>query len=97
MEIISARELRDRLQRRERMTVIDVRTHHEWSDGHIEGAINIPVGEIVGRAAELRGPNPVVTVCESGFRSSLAASLLARAGVKTVNVSDGTAAYRMLA
>jgi len=96
MEIISARELRDRLQSRERMTVIDVRTHHEFSDGHIEGAINIPVGEIVSRAAELRGPNPVATVCESGFRSSLAASLLARAGVKTVNISDGTAAYRML-
>ena len=96
VEIISARELRDRLQRRERMKVIDVRTHHEWSDGHIDGAINIPVGEIVGRAAELRGPDPVATVCESGFRSSLAASLLARAGVKTVNVSDGTAAYRML-
>ena len=50
----------------------------------------------MGRAAELRGPNPVVTVCESGFRSSLAASLLARAGVNTVNVSDGTAAYRTL-
>jgi hydroxyacylglutathione hydrolase len=96
MEIISARELRDRLQSRERITVIDVRTHHEFSDGHIEGAINIPVGEIVSRAAELRGPNPVATVCESGFRSSLAASLLARAGVKTVNISDGTAAYRML-
>jgi hydroxyacylglutathione hydrolase len=96
MEIISARELRDRLQRRERITVIDVRTHHEFSDGHIEGAINIPVGEIVSRAADLRGPNPVATVCESGFRSSLAASLLARAGVKTVNISDGTAAYRML-
>jgi len=96
VEIISARELRDRLQRRERMTVLDVRSHHEWDSGHIEGAVNIPVGEIVSRAAGLRGPDPVVTVCESGFRSSLAASLLARAGVKVVNVSDGTAAYRML-
>lgn len=96
MEIISARELRDRLQSREQITVVDVRTHHEFGVGHIEGAINIPVGEILSRAAELRGPNPVATVCESGFRSSLAASLLARAGVNTINVSDGTAAYRML-
>jgi hydroxyacylglutathione hydrolase len=96
VEIINARELRDRLQQRQRMTVIDVRTHHEWSDGHIDGAINIPVGELSSRAAELRGPDPVATVCETGLRSSLAASLLARAGVRAVNVSDGTAAYRML-
>ena len=58
MEIISARELRDRQQRRERMTVIDVRTHHEWSDGHIEGAINIPVGEICGPCRGAARPEP---------------------------------------
>ena len=96
VEIISARELRDRLQRRERMTVIDVRRHGEWSGGHIDGAINIPVSDLVSRAPEFRGPDPVATVCETGFRSSLAASLLARAGVRAVNISDGTAAYRML-
>jgi rhodanese-related sulfurtransferase len=38
----------------------------------------------------------VVTICESGFRSSLAASILRRAGVEVVNVADGTVAYRLL-
>ena len=71
MEIISARELRDRLQRRERMTVIDVRTYHEWSGGHIEGAINIPVGEIVGRAAELRGPDRWSPCARAAFARAL--------------------------
>jgi hydroxyacylglutathione hydrolase len=97
VEIISARDLRDRIERRERLTLVDVRTPREWKDGHINEAINIPVGDLPRRAPELRGPNVVATVCETGFRSSLAASLLARAGVHVVNVSDGTAAYRQLA
>jgi hydroxyacylglutathione hydrolase len=96
LELISARELRDRLARREAQTLVDVRSHHEWTSGHIDESINIPVGDLVARAADLRGPNVVATICESGFRSSLAASLLLRAGVRVVNVSDGTAAYRML-
>jgi hydroxyacylglutathione hydrolase len=97
VELVTARELRDRLTRRERLTVIDVRTHREWLGGHIDNAISVPIGELAGRADELRGPDPVATVCETGYRSSLAASLLARAGLHVVNVSDGTAAYRMLA
>jgi hydroxyacylglutathione hydrolase len=96
VEIISARELRDRLERRERMTLVDVRTRHEWLDGHIDSAINIPVGDLPQRAEALRGPDVVATICETGYRSSLASSLLERAGVHVVNVSDGTSAYRML-
>jgi len=96
IELISARELRDRLQRRERLTLVDVRTSQEWLGGHIDEAISIPVGDLPRRAGELRGPNVVATVCETGYRSSLASSLLVRAGVQVVNVSDGTAAYRML-
>ena len=96
VELISARELRDRLERREQLTLVDVRTQHEWLHGHIDAAMNIPVGDLPKRIEALRGPNVVATVCESGYRSSLASSLLARAGVHVVNVSDGTAAYRML-
>ena len=96
VELIDARELRDRLQHRERLTVIDVRSTPEWRGGHIDQAINIPIGELPKRAAGLRGADPVVTVCETGYRSSLASSLLVRAGVHVVNVSDGTAAYKML-
>jgi hydroxyacylglutathione hydrolase len=96
VEIITARELRDRLERRERMTLVDVRTRHEWLDGHIDFAINIPVGALPQRADQLRGPDVVATICETGYRSSLASSLLERAGVHVVNVSDGTSAYRML-
>jgi len=96
LELIPARELRDRLRRGVRQSIVDVRTGREWQSGHIDDAINIPLGDLPDRAAELRGGPQVVTVCESGYRSSLAASLLLRAGVDVVNLSDGTAGYRLL-
>jgi hydroxyacylglutathione hydrolase len=96
MELISARELRDRSARGARQTIVDVRTTREWESGHIDGAINIPLGQLPDRTSELRGDRTIITVCESGYRSSLAASVLQRAGVDVINVSDGTAAYRQL-
>jgi hydroxyacylglutathione hydrolase len=97
IELITARELRDRIARREQQTIVDVRTPREWRAGHVDEAINIPVSDLVDRAAELRNGSVVATICESGFRSSLAASLLLRAGgIDVVNVADGTTAYRLL-
>jgi hydroxyacylglutathione hydrolase len=96
VELVSANQLRDRMRRGTRQTIVDVRTRREYEAGHIDQAINIPLGELPDRAGELRGRPAAATVCESGYRSSLAASLLLRAGVEVVNVSDGTAAYRLL-
>jgi hydroxyacylglutathione hydrolase len=77
--------------------LIDVRSPHEWRAGHVDGAVNIPVGEIPARLAELPIGAPIATMCEGGYRSSLAASLLAREGVpNVVNVAGGMAAYRAL-
>jgi hydroxyacylglutathione hydrolase len=96
LELISARELRDRLTRREQLTLVDVRSPREWRSGHVDESINIPVGDLVNRADALRGPSIVAAICEGGYRSSLASSLLLRAGMPVVNVSDGTAAYGLL-
>jgi hydroxyacylglutathione hydrolase len=97
IDLITARELRDRITRRERQTIVDVRTPREWRAGHVDEAINIPVSDLAERAAELRNQSVVATICESGFRSSLAASILLRAGgIDVVNVADGTTAYRLL-
>lgn len=90
---ITARDLKARMAH-ERLTVIDVRTPKEWQAGHVDGAVNIPLGDLPERTGELRGAGPVATICESGFRSTLASSLLRRAGVDAINVSDGTAALR---
>lgn len=75
--------------------LVDVRTSREWRAGHIEGSVNIPVGEIPARFRELPQGPIVATICEGGYRSSLAASLLAQEGVTNlVNVAGGMSAYR---
>ena len=83
-----------------RVQVLDVRTPREWRASHLPGSINIPVGELperMGELDELPDGVPIATICEGGYRSSLAASLLARDGVpQIVNVAGGMSAYRAL-
>jgi hydroxyacylglutathione hydrolase len=93
---LSAGELRTRLARSEQLTLVDVRTTREWRAGHLDEAVSIPVGEITRRAGELRGAGTVATMCEGGFRSGLAASVLKRVGVDVVNVTGGMHACRAL-
>lgn len=77
--------------------ILDVRTAREWRAGHLSGSINIPVGELPARMGELPADAAIATICEGGYRSSLAASLLAREGAgEIVNVVGGMAAYRAL-
>lgn len=68
--------------------VLDVRSDAEWRAGHIAGATHLMLGDLPRRIAEVPD-QPVVTVCGSGYRSSIAASLLARGGVKDVSSMDG--------
>ena len=58
-------------------TVLDVRQAREYDDGHIPGAVNIPLHELSKRIGEV--PNGEVWVhCASGYRSSIAASMIDR-------------------
>ncbi len=94
---IDVRELRARLQQRPPVTLLDVRTRKEFAADHLEGAVNVPVGDLSSSWAP-EHDGPVLTMCEAGFRSSLAASLLQRKGVRDiVNVTGGMGAYRTLA
>ena len=94
---MGAGDLRERLARADRLTVIDVRTTREWQEGHIAGAVHIPIGELTGRTGDVPRTGPVATICEGGYRSTLAASLLSRAGVSDVlTVEGGMGAYRGL-
>jgi hydroxyacylglutathione hydrolase len=76
-------------------TLVDVRTQQEFENGHIEGALHVPVESVVARAGEIPRDRPVATICESGYRSVLAASLLAGAGVAPIlHVAGGMTSYR---
>lgn len=65
--------------------VLDVRRKDEYDGGHVAGAVNIPLHELLGRMAEI--PAGTVWVhCATGYRSGVAASLLQRAGRDVVHV-----------
>ncbi|MCB0914521.1 MAG: MBL fold metallo-hydrolase [Actinobacteria bacterium] len=91
-------ELADALAADGKLIVVDARRRTEWQDGHVAGAQHVPLhempdrlGEVVAwsQAAAHAGADPTVWVsCGSGFRASVAGSLLARAGVPTVIVDD---------
>lgn len=67
--------------------VVDVRRDDEWRDGHIDGAVHIPLPDLADRAARI--PEGELWVhCASGYRAAIGASLLARAGRDVVLVDD---------
>ena len=67
--------------------VLDVRRADEWQAGHLAGAVHIPFWELEGRSGEVPG-GEVWVHCASGFRASIASSLLDRAGRRVVHVDD---------
>ncbi|KPV40241.1 hydrolase [Thiohalorhabdus denitrificans] len=62
------------------LVILDVRQPGEWSAGHVPGARHLSGGEINDRLEEVPEGRPVAVYCGSGFRSSVIASVLARAG-----------------
>jgi phage shock protein E len=72
--------------------IIDVRTAEEYSMGHIDGAINVPVDQIAQQIAGIKGLKPGSTLlvyCRSGRRSAAAAQILQQRGYQ--HVFDGGA------
>src|SRR5581483_7257971 len=67
--------------------ILDVRRPDEWRAGHLAGAAHVPFWEVERRAAEVPA-GEVWVHCASGFRASIAASLLDRAGRRVVHVDD---------
>jgi glyoxylase-like metal-dependent hydrolase (beta-lactamase superfamily II)/rhodanese-related sulfurtransferase len=87
-------ELHFALKRGQAARLLDVRTAGEWEAGHIEGALHIPLPVLPRRLAELPRHDPLAIICGSGYRSSIAASLLENAGFSRVqNVMGGMGAY----
>ncbi len=65
-------------------TLVDVRAPSFYAGGHIDGAVNIPAGEIEARAAEIPRDRPVVLYCLTGANSAKSAAKLAALGYRQV-------------
>lgn len=88
-------DLRERQEKDEKLVILDVRQPAEWQGGHVPRARHIPGGELIDRHDELPKDRPVAVYCGSGYRSSVAASLLKAEGRGEVyNVLGGFAAWR---
>jgi hydroxyacylglutathione hydrolase len=70
--------------------LLDVRTPHEWDEGHLPGARYQFLGELPEKLGNLNPDKPVVVYCASGYRSSLAASLLQASGFRKVQNVPGS-------
>ena len=77
-ERVTAATLCERLSAPSPPVLVDVRAEREWQEIHIEGSLNIPLNKLSERYVELGERPEVVVHCASGYRSSVAASLLAR-------------------
>lgn len=74
--------------------VLDVRSNEEWRTGHIAGATHVMLGDLPSRLESLSKQSEIIAVCGSGYRSSIAASLLTKAGFANVrSMGGGTAAW----
>jgi hydroxyacylglutathione hydrolase len=78
-----------RWSRHEPLVVLDVRRSDEWRKGHIPDALHIHVGDLAQRVHELPKDQPIATICHSGHRAEIAASIIAATGRKVIAVRSG--------
>lgn len=69
--------------------VLDVRTQEEWDKGHIQGAFHLEGGLLPDQMSRIPRDRSVAVVCGSGYRSSIACSLLLKSGYTDVANVDG--------
>lgn len=88
--------LQDILQS-ESKTFLDVRTHSEYNQHHIENAVHIPLNEIPNRLDEIKTlSKPIVVYCLSGGRSANATNYLKQNNVEEVYNGGGISMLEMM-
>lgn len=88
--VISPRELKRRLEQGERPFILDVREPWEVALVALDGATNVPMGEVPARLCELDPDDEIVILCHHGIRSARVAAYLARQGFdRVLNLAGG--------
>ncbi len=88
------KELETRRRENNGLYILDVRQPAEWHAGHVPQAHHISGSELPGRIDDVPKDQPIAVYCGSGYRSSVAASLLRRTGHRNVyNVIGGFTAW----
>jgi hydroxyacylglutathione hydrolase len=82
---ITALTLHEQLSSTDPPLVLDVRTQNEWNENRIQGSLNVPLNQLEDRIAEIPRDQRMVVHCATGYRSSIASSILEKN-----NISDFT-------
>lgn len=96
LPLMTVTELSERLLKdHDTLSVLDVRSEDEWNEGHIADAINFYAGKIArGETPDVARDCELAVICGSGYRSTVAISLLRKAGfTNLVNVIGGMDAW----
>jgi sulfur-carrier protein adenylyltransferase/sulfurtransferase len=94
MPAITVHELKQKLEAREQVQLIDVREPFEYEIVRIDGARLIPLGELSGRLDEVERSGQTIVHCHTGMRSARAVELLRQAGFDNVfNLTGGIDAW----
>jgi rhodanese-related sulfurtransferase len=91
---ISPSELKGRLERGDHPFILDVREPWEVALARLDGAINVPMGDVPARLCELDPDGEIVVFCHHGIRSAQVAAYLAHQGFDRVrNLTGGIDAF----
>lgn len=74
---------------RNNIVLVDVRTETEYNNGHVEGALNIPVDSLRARLGELDPEKEIIEYCQIGLRGYVASRILTQNGYKVKNITGG--------
>jgi rhodanese-related sulfurtransferase len=70
--------------------IIDVRSRAEWLQGHLSGAISVPLLELNPRTRSIDPSKPILVYCQDGYRATIAASLLSRECTGHIGILTGS-------
>lgn len=82
-------ELLSKLEKGEKLQLIDVREVEEWNAGHLKEAKLVPLGFLPYRLEELDKETPLIMICRSGARSHRACEYLQELGFDATNLVGG--------
>jgi rhodanese-related sulfurtransferase len=87
----NCQEVKERMEKGEKLNLVDVREDNEWTKGHLPGAKHLGKG-VIERDIETAIPDKdaeIILYCGGGFRSALSADNLQKMGYKNVKSMDG--------
>jgi glyoxylase-like metal-dependent hydrolase (beta-lactamase superfamily II)/rhodanese-related sulfurtransferase len=90
---VAPEELKQKLDNKEGLFILDVRETSEYGDWHVPGSVNIPLGQMSRRMEEIPKENEIITICAHGFRSAKAASFLSASGYRARSMVGGMVAW----